>query len=219
MAFHPLSRTLPSRRRCHGSDAAFVQPLMRAGYLHSTRKALYVHPLKNYRGRTIALPDEGYDFFGSLAFGRGEDAPLLVRDDGAAWNSTYVAKRFRRLCRKLRYSDSIVFHSLRHTYASLLLQAGASPIVVARQLGHVTMATVIKTYAHVTDDFIDIEFRIRFKPGFFSPPDLFSLGLSCPPPGLTQKWRYELRGHRGGYTGKPRLRPSLRAGNSILQGR
>lgn len=147
------------------------------GDLHSTRKALYIHPLKNYRARTIALPDEGYDFFRSVAFGQSRDAPLLVRDDGGDWNVSYVATRFRRLCRRLGYPDNIVFHSLRHTYASLLLQAGASPIVVARQLGHITMATVIKTYAHVTDDFIDIEFRTRFKPGFLSSPDLFSSGL------------------------------------------
>lgn len=147
---------------------------IRAGDLHSTRKALYIHPLKNYRGRTIALPDEGYDFFRSLILAKGKDAVVLVRDDGGDWNASYLAKRFRRLCRKLGHSDEVVFHSLRHTYASLLLQAGTSPIVVARQLGHVTMATVIKTYAHVTDDFIDIEFRTKFKPGFLTSPDLFN---------------------------------------------
>jgi hypothetical protein len=36
------------------------------------------------------------------------------------------------------------------------------------------MTTVLKTYAHVTDDFFDVEFRSKFKPGFIRPPDLFS---------------------------------------------
>jgi integrase/recombinase XerD len=142
--------------------------------IQASRMSVYIHPLKNYRGRTIALPEEGYHFFRSLAVGVADGTPLFSRNDGKPWNSQYLAKKFRQLCRKLGHSDNYVFHSLRHTYASLLLQAGTSPIVVSRQLGHVTMATVIKTYAHVADDFIDHELRKRFKPGFSNPPDLFS---------------------------------------------
>jgi hypothetical protein len=54
-----------------------------------------------------------------------------------------------------------------------LLQVGTPPLIVARQLGNITMATVIKTYAHVCDDFMDHEFRNKFKPSFLAGPDLF----------------------------------------------
>ena len=81
---------------------------------------------------------------------------------------------FRVLCKAVGAPEKFVFHCLRHTYASLLLRAGTPPIVVARQLGHVNMMTTIRTYAHVTDDFMDHEFRSRFKPGFLTSPDLFS---------------------------------------------
>ena len=145
-----------------------------AGDLLEQRIALYIHPLKTYRGRTIALPEEGYEFFRNLARGRDSKTPLLQRYDGGAWRTTYVAQHFKQLCKSLGFPNSVVFHSLRHTYASLLLQAGTPPIVVSRQLGHTNLATVIKTYAHVTDDFFDVEFRSRFKPGFIQPPDLFS---------------------------------------------
>ncbi len=48
------------------------------------------------------------------------------------------------------------------------------PLVVARQLGHINMLTVIKTYSHVVDDFYDVELRQRFKPNFLAEPDLFA---------------------------------------------
>jgi integrase/recombinase XerD len=145
-----------------------------AGDILKQRMALYIHPLKTYRGRTIALPEEGYDFFRSLAQGRDTKSPLLQRYDGGTLKTNYVAAHFKKLCKKLGFPNTVVFHSIRHTYASLLLQSGTPPIVVSRQLGHINMTTVLKTYAHVTDDFFDVEFRSKFKPGFIRPPDLFS---------------------------------------------
>ncbi|HUG05804.1 MAG TPA: tyrosine-type recombinase/integrase, partial [Candidatus Limnocylindria bacterium] len=43
------------------------------------------------------------------------------------------------------------FHDLRHTAATLLLEAGAHPRVVADRLGHATPALVMNTYGHVTE--------------------------------------------------------------------
>ena len=147
---------------------------MRVGDLENSRAAIYINPVKSYRGRTIALPDEGYQFFRSLAEGRNNDCALVPRNGEWPWTTGYVATHFRPLCKAVGAPETFVFHSLRHTYASLLLRAGTPPIVVARQLGHLNMMTTIRTYAHVTDDFMDHEFRSRFKPGFLTSPDLFS---------------------------------------------
>lgn len=151
---------------------------MTAGDLLEARMAIYVHPIKSYRGRTIALPDEGYHFFKSLARGKGKQDLLLVRQSGKPWSTSYLSEKFRPLVRKLGLADTFVFHCLRHTYASLLLQAGTPPVVVARQLGHLNMLTVIRTYSHVVDDFYDTELRQRFKPNFLSEPDLFANTLA-----------------------------------------
>lgn len=43
------------------------------------------------------------------------------------------------------------FHDLRHTAATLLLEAGVHPRVVAERLGHSTPALVMNTYGHVTE--------------------------------------------------------------------
>ena len=147
---------------------------MKVGDLEKSRAAVYVAPLKTYRGRTIALPDEGYQFFKALAEGRNNDEPLIPRKGGWRWTPWYSGKHFKPLCKAVGASDKFVFHSLRHTYASLLLLAGTPPIVVARQLGHLNIETTLRTYAHVADDFFDHEFRTRFKPGFLTSPDLFS---------------------------------------------
>lgn len=44
---------------------------------------------------------------------------------------------------------SITFHDLRHTHATLLLQAGVNPKVVAERLGHADMRMTLERYSHV----------------------------------------------------------------------
>jgi len=47
---------------------------------------------------------------------------------------------------------SVNFHGLRHTAATLMLQAGVSPHVVQRILGHQSLAMTMNIYAHVLPD-------------------------------------------------------------------
>ncbi len=43
------------------------------------------------------------------------------------------------------------FHSLRHTHATMLLEAGANNKDIQERLGHSKLATTMDTYSHVTD--------------------------------------------------------------------
>jgi integrase len=43
----------------------------------------------------------------------------------------------------------VTLHGLRHTWASLALQAGVNPKVVSERLGHATVAFTLDTYSHV----------------------------------------------------------------------
>jgi integrase len=45
----------------------------------------------------------------------------------------------------------IRFHDLRHTHATLALQAGVNPKVVQERLGHRSIAITLDTYSHVTE--------------------------------------------------------------------
>jgi integrase len=42
----------------------------------------------------------------------------------------------------------IRFHDLRHTHATLALQAGVHPKVVGERLGHTTVAMTLDVYSH-----------------------------------------------------------------------
>ena len=44
------------------------------------------------------------------------------------------------------------FHSLRHTHATLLMEAGANIKDIQKRLGHSKIATTIDTYSHVTEN-------------------------------------------------------------------
>lgn len=46
------------------------------------------------------------------------------------------------------------FHTLRHTYASLCINAGIKPIDIAAMMGHRNVKTTLTVYAHLinTDD-------------------------------------------------------------------
>lgn len=43
------------------------------------------------------------------------------------------------------------FHSLRHTHATRLIEAGASPKTVQVRLGHEKIETTLQTYVHDTE--------------------------------------------------------------------
>lgn len=43
----------------------------------------------------------------------------------------------------------MTFHQLRHTYASLLIEAGESVTVVAARLGHKNATETLQTYSHL----------------------------------------------------------------------
>ena len=45
---------------------------------------------------------------------------------------------------------TVSFHALRHTAATLALEDGQPPHVVAAMLGHASVATTLRLYAHVT---------------------------------------------------------------------
>jgi integrase len=45
----------------------------------------------------------------------------------------------------------VSFHTLRHTFASLLIAQGHDPVFVSRQLGHASPTITLNTYAHLFD--------------------------------------------------------------------
>ncbi len=61
----------------------------------------------------------------------------------------WISHRFSLLRGEIGIPADTTFHTLRHTHASLLLSAGASPRAVSARLGHAKPEITMKIYAHV----------------------------------------------------------------------
>ena len=64
---------------------------------------------------------------------------------------------FKYCARVIHYDLGITFnfHSLRHTHATMLIEAGVSPKTVQMRLGHENIETTLQTYVHDTDAMVE----------------------------------------------------------------
>lgn len=124
---------------------------------------IYVAAMKSGPPRFVFLPDEGLEFFLTITKGRSKDEPVFVHQDGNTWRGRYK-HLFRNATNAAGLPQGFVFHGLRHTYASQLVQAATPLIVVAQQLGHATADTVARTYGHMSPQVREAQVRRNFAP-------------------------------------------------------
>jgi integrase/recombinase XerD len=120
-----------------------------------------IEPLKSKRARFVFLPDEAMAWFLDLAKGRKASDLIFARDDGRPWTDYYY--NFKVAVTKAGLPKEFTFHGLRHTYASQLVQSGASVFAIAEQLGHADPSVVLRTYGHLTPQIRESEVRQRFS--------------------------------------------------------
>jgi integrase len=68
---------------------------------------------------------------------------------GTPLNPPNVTRHFKRILKKAEIRTSIRLCDLRHTTATLLLQAGINPKIVSERLGHSTIVLTLDVYSHV----------------------------------------------------------------------
>lgn len=73
----------------------------------------------------------------------------LISEDGSWMRPSELSGWFRALKARLGLDQALTFHSLRHTYATTLLMAGADPKSVSEQMGHADVAITLRIYGHV----------------------------------------------------------------------
>ncbi len=80
---------------------------------------------------------------------RGEPQALLCTGDGRMLRPSAVSRAFTGARRSLGLPPQVTFHSLRHTFATYLLEEGANVRTVQEMLGHSDVRTTLALYAHV----------------------------------------------------------------------
>jgi integrase len=136
---------------------------MRRSSFNKAAGCLFVHATKTGRSRNIVLSHEAIAFFERMTRGLNENQLVFRTASNLPWTIAGHSARMRKAAAEARLEPPVVFHELRHTYASGLLMAGVSPFVVADQLGHADCTQVIKTYGHVSAAFAIDQIR-RLSP-------------------------------------------------------
>lgn len=101
---------------------------------------------KTKKPRTIAIPDVLIPLLEQQLALHNHDLVFPNRDGGHLDPMTML-NRFKAILHKADLPESITIHMLRHTFATLLLDAGENITNVAAQLGHSKVSTTLDVYA------------------------------------------------------------------------
>lgn len=114
-------------------------------------RSIFIRPSKSDKGRHVPLNDEGARFFAEVTAGQTGAECVFVRADGSTWGHNVHVRGLLQACTRARIAPAITFHDLRHTYASLLAQAGADLLTISKLLGHSDTRVTARHYAHLCE--------------------------------------------------------------------
>ena len=115
------------------------------GKTESGRRTISLDTLTvDYLRRHLAMLDAEKEAFGGIYRDSGK---LMRNPDGTAIHPDTITRRFNRLVDKagVRF---IRLHDVRHTYATMSLDAGIDPKIVSDRIGHANMAYTLQIYTH-----------------------------------------------------------------------
>ena len=128
--------------------------------VEETRAGLRLKTTKTNAGkRDITLPDIVVEALRDhrreqleqrLALGLGkltDDALLFSRLDGSPQSPHSLSKEWHAVAADLGLS--VTFHALRHTHASVLIDAGIGVVKISKRLGHAKISTTLDVYSHL----------------------------------------------------------------------
>ena len=79
-------------------------------------------------------------------------AELAVEALHVAVLPRWYRRTFTKLRENAELRPTIGLHSLRHSYASLLIRQGENPKYVSRQMGHASVGFTLDSYTHVFEE-------------------------------------------------------------------
>jgi integrase/recombinase XerD len=131
---------------------------LQVGDIDSARMMVHVHRGKGAKDRYVPLPSRTLAMLREYwvthrhphwlfpATGRNHQQVALA---DAPMDKSSVQGAMRRVVRDLKFRKAISIHSLRHSYATHLLEAGVNLRLIQQYLGHTSLQTTM-VYLHLT---------------------------------------------------------------------
>lgn len=129
------------------------------------RKA--VKPTKTYKERAVRMDEESLYILKALKAERSSlglqhvtgSAYIFGNLDGSVRNPGDIGEKWSKTLKKAQKElpnlGHLTIKGMRHTHATLLLEAGVAAKVVQERLGHSNISTTLDIYAHVTETLQD----------------------------------------------------------------
>lgn len=115
----------------------------------------YMGPPKGGRQRTVAPPSFVIALLAARVAHAASDDLVFASPDGGLLVVSNARRRWWRRAVNAADLAPLSPHDLRHTAASLAIGAGASPLAVARMLGHASPHETLNRYAGLFDSDLD----------------------------------------------------------------
>lgn len=109
---------------------------------------LITEPKTRKSKRPVTLPPSALEILKKYLKYFKNDGLIFTTRSGKPISPRNIVRHFKKVIEKEGLTD-IRFHDLRHTHATLLLEAGVHPKVVQERLGHSQISLTLDTYSHV----------------------------------------------------------------------
>lgn len=127
---------------------------LRRAWKKGERDSRYLGSTKTKRGkRTVLMGPDVLAAIRPLVEGRPADALVFTAPQGGRVYAQHFRNRvWVQALERAGITKAVTPHSLRHTSVSWQFAGNVSPIVVQHRLGHESLATTSKVYAHLLTD-------------------------------------------------------------------
>ena len=124
--------------------------------IHLTSKMILLATTKGGVNMAIPITDEAAEFFETHTLGMDPNDFVFLRPDGTNWEKNQYIRPFKEAVKNAGLEE-MVFHELRHTFASTLLMAGVNPVALAKAMGHTSSRMIEKHYGHLLPGWVGAE--------------------------------------------------------------